>query len=182
MVISRRLNDPKEEVWALVNAVSIGRPLRNIVHIVSVNDHIILGRSDSYCTPEPDILYYPVKRDHALGQLVITPDTLIVIDETNEHYDSDWFDILKDALLPFETKRINNDLLDRNNKKISGVTQITNLFGMAVTIMLQCKGPDVNNLLAADKNKKHEIGTVPYTLGEAATRIEAVLNRSRIKE
>jgi hypothetical protein len=177
MTIDKRIPAPTKEVWALVNSVSIGaRPMEDVIHILSIDEYLILQRSGQRFSPTPDVLFYPVRKEHELGQLAITPDTLIVIDETGISRDG-WFGIIREAALPTRLFLDGNDALDENGLKYSGITEITHFLGKVCRMMIQCRGEDINKLLDADRNKKRTIGMLTYSVGEMADRIAGIVGR-----
>jgi hypothetical protein len=177
MIIDKRTPAPTKEVWSLVNSVSIGsRELMNVTHLFSIDEYIILQRSSKQFSATPDVLFYPVIKEHGLGQIAITPDTLVVIDESGLKL-PEWFGIIKEAALPMDLFLDGNDVLDEHGLKYSGITEITHRFGLVCRMMIQCKGEDINKLLEADTNKKRTIGQLQYSVNEMADRIVAILRR-----
>lgn len=177
MIVDKRIPAPTKEVWALVNSVSIGsRELLDMTHLLSLDEYLILQRSSKQFSPTPDVLFYPVNKEHELGQIAITPDTLVVIDESGLKL-TEWFAIIKEAAMPMELFLDGNDVLDGHGLKYSGITEISHQFGLVCRMMIQCKGEDINKLLETDPNKKRTIGQLQYSVNEMAERIEKILGR-----
>jgi hypothetical protein len=177
LTIDKRIPAPTKEAWALVNSVSIGaRPLMDITHILSVDECVILQRSSKQFSPTPDVLFYPEQKDHELGLVAITPDTLIVVDETGLGK-KQWFEIIREAALPTELMLDGNDALDADGLKCSGITEIKHQFGAICRMMIQCRGEDINKLLESDMNKKRTVGQLKHTVAEMADRVEAIAMR-----
>jgi hypothetical protein len=163
------------DAWNLCNTVSMGLiPPEPIIHFYSLSHGVLsLSRTVGRFTRDLDSMYYPVNDHLALGRLLFTSGTLLILAEQGW---PELKEIIPRAVPEKKLRLEGNDVLDENDVKYAGMTELTNGHGLVTSAIIQCfTETDINALLASDEHKKREVGMLPIFIDEMVTRIEELM-------